>query len=93
MVKAVRAAADEAVDLIRNDTGKAVDSYIALSGDKMPKGEILAALAEPGMLDYMTDPLGTMVIATHMANTGTLKTRPKAWTDYYLEGSHDLHGT
>ena len=30
--------------------------------------------------------------ADHLYKVGTLKTKPKAWTDYYLPSSADLNG-
>jgi len=34
-----------------------------------------------------------MKFAAHLFKTGTLKTQPKAWTDYYLPVAHDLKGS
>jgi NitT/TauT family transport system substrate-binding protein len=34
-----------------------------------------------------------MKLAAQLVKTGTLKTQPKAWTDYYLPIAHDLKGS
>jgi len=45
------------------------------------------------MIELNLEPQGTMKFATHLFKTGTLKTQPKAWTDYYLPIAHDLKGS
>jgi NitT/TauT family transport system substrate-binding protein len=44
------------------------------------------------MMEWNLEPQGTMKFAAHLYKTGTLKTQPKAWTDYYLPVAHDLKG-
>ncbi len=64
-----------------------------MTGDKTSIDDLMAIMNEPGFLDdYRTDPQGTMKFATHLHKIGTLKTLPKAWTDYYLPESADLNG-
>lgn len=92
VIQAVRDAAKEAQDLIMNDTRAAVEIYKEVTGDKTPTDDILGWLKEPGMMEYNLAPQGTMKFATHLFKTGTLKTQPKAWTDYYLPASADLKG-
>ena len=92
IIQAVRDATKEAQDLIRNDTRTAVDIYKEVTGDKTATEDLLAWLKEPGMLEWNLEPPGTMKFANHLFKTGTLKTQPKAWTDYYLPVAHDLKG-
>jgi NitT/TauT family transport system substrate-binding protein len=92
IIQAVRDAAKEAQDLIVNDTRTAVEIYKEVTGDKTSTDDLLGWLKEPGMMEYSTAPQGTMKFATHLFKTGTLKTQPKAWTDYYLPSSADLKG-
>ncbi|WP_249159304.1 ABC transporter substrate-binding protein [Bradyrhizobium jicamae] len=93
IVQAVRDATKEATDLIRNDTRTAVEIYKEITGDKTSVEDLLAWLKEPGMMEWNLQPQGTMKFATHLHKTGTLKTLPKAWTDYYLPLAHDLKGS
>ena len=51
-----------------------------------------ALLRLPHMLDFIAAPQGTMTIARHLHRIGTIKTMPKAWTDFYLPVAHDLPG-
>jgi NitT/TauT family transport system substrate-binding protein len=93
IIQAVRDATKEAQDLIRSDTGAAVEIYKEITGDKTSTEDLLAWLKEPGMMEWNLEPQGTMKFATHLFKTGTLKTQPKAWTDYYLPVAHDLKGS
>ena len=92
IVQAVRDATKEAQDLIRSDTKTAVDIYKEITGDKTSADDLLAWLKEPGMMEWNLQPQGTMKFANHLFKTGTLKTQPKAWTEYYLPVAHDLKG-
>jgi NitT/TauT family transport system substrate-binding protein len=92
IIEAVRAASKEAQDLIRSDTKAAVDIYKEVTGDKTSAEDLLAWLKEPGMMEWNLQPQGTMKFAAHLFKTGTLKTMPKAFTDYYLPVAHDLKG-
>ena len=93
IIEAVRAASKEAQDLIRSDTKTAVDIYKEVTGDKTSAEDLLAWLKEPGMMEWNLEPQGTMKFADHLYKVGTLKTKPKAWTDYYLPSSSDLNGS
>jgi NitT/TauT family transport system substrate-binding protein len=92
VIAAIKAASLEAIDFIKKDTGAAVDIYRELTKDKMSREELLDMLKQPGMMDWIAAPQGTMKFAAHLHKVGTLKTMPKAWTDYYLPVAHDLPG-
>jgi NitT/TauT family transport system substrate-binding protein len=93
IIQAVRDATREAHDLIRSDTRAAVEIYKEVTGDKTSVEDLLAWLKEPGMMEWNLQPQGTMKFAAHLFKTGTLKTLPKASTDYYLPVAHDLKGS
>ncbi len=42
------------------------------------------------MMEFNLQPQGTMRFAEHLGRIGTLRNKPKAWTDYYLPVAHDL---
>src|SRR4029453_4338682 len=92
IVQAVRDATKEAQDLIRSDTRAAVEIYKEVTGDKTSAEDLRAWLKEPGMMEWNLQPQGTMKFAAHLFKTGTLKTMPKAFTDYYLPVAPDLKG-
>jgi len=93
LITAVREATKEAIAFIKKDPKAALEAYKTVSGDKTSIDDLVAIMNEPGFLDeFRTDPQGTMKFATHLHKIGTLKTMPKAWTDYYLPVSSDLNG-
>lgn len=93
IVKAVREATEEAVEMIKADPRTALEAYKTVSGDQTSIDDLMAMMNEPHMLDeFRTDPQGTMKFAEHLFKVGTLKTMPSAWTDYYLPESADLNG-
>lgn len=92
VIAAIRAATFAAIDFIRKDTPAAVDIYRDITKDKMSAADILEMLKQPGMMEWIAAPQGTMKFAAHLHKVGTLKTMPKAWTDYYLPITADLPG-
>lgn len=91
-VKAIREATADAIAYIKKDPKGALENYKTISGDKTSIEDLLAILKEPHMMEYRMDPQGTMKFAEHLYKIGTLKTMPKAWTDYYLPEAADLNG-
>ena len=92
VVAAIKAATFVAIDFIRKNTPEAVDIYREITKDKMSADEILDMLKQPGMMEWIAAPQGTMKFAAHLHKVGTLKTMPIAWTDYYLPITADLPG-
>jgi len=92
IIAAIKAATFEAIAFIRKDTPAAVDIYREITHDKMSAADILDMLKQPGMMDWIAAPQGTMKFAAHLYKVGTLKTMPKAWTDYYLPITADQPG-
>ena len=92
VVAAIKAASLEAIDYIKKDTHGSVEIYREVMHDKTSTEELLEMLKQPGMMDWIAAPQGTMKFAAHLYKIGTLKTMPKSWTDYYLPTAHDLPG-
>jgi NitT/TauT family transport system substrate-binding protein len=92
LIAAIKAATFAAIDFIRKDTPAAVAIYRDVTKDKMSAEDILDMLKRPGMMEWTAAPQGTMKFAAHLYKIGTLKTMPKAWTDYYLPITADLPG-
>jgi NitT/TauT family transport system substrate-binding protein len=93
IIKAVRAATEEAIAFIKQNPREALQIYKTITGDKAGLDDLLKILDQPDMMDFRTEPQGTMRFAEHLHKTGTLKTMPKAWTDYYLPASANLPGS
>jgi len=92
VILAIKAASLQAIDFIKKDPRAAVEIYREVMHDKTSTDELLEMLKQPGMMDWIAAPQGTMKFAAHLHKTGTLKTMPKAWTDYYLAEAADLPG-
>lgn len=92
VIEAVRAATAEALDLLHGDTRAALEIYKEVTGDKTSLDELLELMKQPGMMDYALEPQGTMKVAQHLHDIGTLKTMPKSWKDYFLPVAYDLNG-
>jgi NitT/TauT family transport system substrate-binding protein len=78
--------------MIKKNPRDALSAYKQISGDKTDLDALVKIIEQPDMMEFRTDPQGTMKFATHLHKVGTLKTMPAAWTDYYLPESADLHG-
>jgi NitT/TauT family transport system substrate-binding protein len=93
IIEALRHAALEAKGRLERNIQDSVAAYRMLSGDKSEAADILEVLAEPGMMDWRLEPLGSLPFAQHMHRVGTLARKPESWRDYYLPASHDLLGS
>ena len=93
VVKALRAATAAAIAFIKSNTAESIEIYKEITGDKTDSNDLADIMKQPDMMDFIMDPQGTMKFAEHLFKIGTLKTMPKAWTDYYLPTSADLKGS
>jgi NitT/TauT family transport system substrate-binding protein len=92
IIQAVLTASRQAVDYIKAHTRESVEIYRELSGDKNSTDELMDVLAQPGMMAYTLQPLGSMKFAEHMHKVGILKSMPTSWKDYFLPESASLNG-
>lgn len=93
ILKALRAAGEEAKAFIEGDIKGAVDIYKQVSGDKTDAAQLVEMFGQPEMMQWDIFPQGTMKFAEHLNFTGAIKTMPGAWTDYYLPVVQDLGGS
>jgi sulfonate transport system substrate-binding protein len=92
VIMAIKAASLQAIEFIKKDPRGAIEIYREVTHDKTSADELMELLKQPGMMDWIAAPQGTMKFAAHLYKIGTLKTMPKAWTDYYLPVTADLPG-
>lgn len=92
MVKALMDASAEAVASIKDDPAAAARDYLEVSRDRMAEDELVALLREPDMV-FDTKPEGTLTFARFLHRTGTLRTLPTRWTDYFIPEAAGLGGT
>ena len=93
VVQAIKTASLQAIGFIKKEPRAAIEIYREITHDKMSVDELMELLKQPGMMDWIAAPQGTMKFAAHLHKIGTLKTMPKAWTDYYLPLAADLPGS
>lgn len=92
LVQAFLGAQEAANAIIANDRDVAVTAYVAATQLKVPRPELLEILADPENT-YSTAPDGSLTYATFLATTGTIKTKPTAWSDLFLPALHDRKGS
>lgn len=92
IIKAVRAAAEEAKAFIEAHLRDGVEAYREINNDKTATDALIDLLGQPGMMEWNLYPQGTMKFAAHLKKVGSLRTMPSSWKDYYLPIAHDLPG-
>lgn len=92
LIEALKAATVESIEFIKANPRAALEIYKEITKDKTPIDDLVELMKQPGMMDFTTAPQGSMKFAAHLYKTGTIKTMPKAWTDYYLPTSKNLNG-
>lgn len=80
LIRAFLAAQDQANGCIAADRGSALKAYVTSSQMKVPQDQLQEMLADPAN-------------SYSLAQTGTLKTKPAAWTDLFLREFHDNKGS
>ncbi len=88
---AVMAALSEAMQMIKSDPKRAIEIYLTQVKEKVTADELVAMLKEPGVVFDVT-PVGMTKFANFMAKTGTLKTAPTDWKDFFFPEAHALNG-
>jgi NitT/TauT family transport system substrate-binding protein len=92
IIEALMNASKEAVAYVLANIDTSLEIYKEVTGDKTPIEDLKELMKQPGMMAYQTNPAGSMKFATHMQKAGVLKTKPAAWTDYFLPSSASLNG-
>ncbi len=89
---AVMAALNEAMQMIKTEPKKAIDIYLTQGKEKVTAEELVAILAEPGVV-FDVAPVGMQKFAAFMAKAGTIKTAPASWKDFFFPEAHGLNGS
>ncbi len=86
------AAMDEAVAMIAADKAGAAESFVRVSGVKMPQQTIEALLNDPET-SFTVAPQGVMAYAQFLAQAGQIKNPPAVWSDMFIPQLHDRAGS
>ena len=92
LCKAVIAALDEANELIARDRDAAAQAYIAASGAKVSKEEVLRMLADP-QTKFSTTPDGVMKFVSFMRRVGIIAVAPRDWRELFVADLHVRPGS
>jgi NitT/TauT family transport system substrate-binding protein len=80
---AIVAALEEATDWINHNRRAAAETYIRVTGDKTPMGEITAMMDDPE-IEFTVRPKAMQKIADFMYRIGSIKVKPASWQDMYF---------
>ena len=91
VMAAVVAALGEAHAMLKADPKAAAETYLAQFKEKVTADELVAMLKEPGAA-FDTAPVGLDKLSAFMAKTGTIKTTPASWKDFFFPEAHAMNG-
>lgn len=92
--RAVLAALDEAVAIIRADPKGAAADFIAIegSGGALTR-ELVEKIITSDEVDFHTAPRGALEWAQFMQSVGAIKNRPSDWTELFFDAIHQRPGS
>jgi len=92
LYRALLAAMTEATDIVNRDRRAAAALWIEDSRSKLPL-DFVDRVVSGAQVRWTPVPENTMKFARFMQSTGTLKTAPAAWQDYFFPEIHALSGS
>lgn len=90
--RAIYSALEEATRWINDNRDEAAALYGRVSGDVMPRTEIVKMLADPEF-EFTLRPMAIKQIADFLHDAGRLDARPNSWRDLYFDYVKELNGT
>ena len=84
LLKAFRAALEDAMDIIHTDAPRAAKAYLALAREKVDPNEAEDMIREFGPR-WESTPHGVFPIASFMHRIGMIKIKPESWRDMFFE--------
>lgn len=91
VIKAFMAAAKAASEFIAANPREACELYLRATGEKTPVDVLLQQIGDP-KTSFSTAPFGMDLVASHMADTKVLRTRPAGWRDFFFAEAAELPG-
>jgi NitT/TauT family transport system substrate-binding protein len=92
VVRAVFNGLARAVEVIQKDPEQAARIFIEEEQSKLPPEFVVKLLRDP-LTRYSLAPLNTAKYADFLHRTGTLKSKPASWRDYFFPEAHSLAGS
>lgn len=92
LTQAFAAAQEEANAYIARDRKGAAETFLRISKIKLTQAEVEAMLADPDN-QFSSTPVGIMQYVDFMGLAGTIKTRPKAWSELFIDSVKGRKGS
>jgi NitT/TauT family transport system substrate-binding protein len=89
----LRAGLKEAMEIIAADKGRAVDAYIAATGDRKTAREMLLKIANDPDVEFTMTPRAMKSYAEFMHRTGAIKRLPENWAELFFSETAALNGS
>ena len=83
----------EAMEIIATDKARAVDGYIAATGDRKTSRDMLLKIANDPDVEFTMTPRAMKSYAEFMHKTGAIKRLPESWTDLFFSETAALNGS
>jgi NitT/TauT family transport system substrate-binding protein len=93
LYQVLRAALKEAMDIIAADKNRAVDAYIAATGDNKTAREMLLKIANDPDVEFTLNPRAMKTYADFMYRSGTIKRLPASWSELFFDEAAGLNGS
>jgi NitT/TauT family transport system substrate-binding protein len=93
LYKVLRAALKEAMEIIATDKNRAVDGYVAATGDKRTARDMLLKIANDPDVEFTMTPRAMKSYAEFMHKTGSIKRLPEHWSELFFSEAADLNGS
>jgi NitT/TauT family transport system substrate-binding protein len=92
VMEAFYAALKEALASISADRSASIDTYLAVTHEKIDRSLLEGILARPDFT-FAIEPSGTLQLAQLMKRAGLLKQNPNSWQDFFVEALHAGQGS
>lgn len=93
LYKVLLAALKDAMEIIASDKERAVNGYIAATGDKKTSREMLLKIANDPDVEFTMTPRAMKSYADFMFKAGTVKRRLDKWSDLFFDETAALNGS
>jgi NitT/TauT family transport system substrate-binding protein len=93
LYKVLRSALKEAMEIIASDKDRAVDGYVAATGDKRTARDMLLKIANDPDVEFTMTPRAMKSYAEFMHKTGSIKRLPENWSELFFSEAADLTGS
>lgn len=92
LTKAFMSAQEEANAFIMSNRKAAAEIFLRVAKQKTTQAEVEAMLEDKNMV-FSTTPNGLMQYVLFMDRAGTIKTKPRNWTDMFISSVHEKNGS